>query len=570
MSVTQPDDISRLIPSLSCWALHTQMIFYVSQPPQWVAECYIRRWYFTSPSLNELLSVTYPDDISHLPPSVSCCWVLHTQMTFYVSWPLNELLSVTYPDDISSLPPSVSCCWVLHTQMIFHVSLPQWVVERYIPRWYFTSPSHSEVLSVTYPDDISRLSTPRSYQALHTQMIFHVSGPFVRRLEFGVELTQQLLQRFTTDVRQNVETSSENVTIGYQTAETRPECDPWRCVCWEKIVKFYQGSHLPVRHSYNVAVHSVNTGLVYHPLHRRDEHLAPLQAETLLGWKLLGEKLLESKDNPKVVDDLIFFLVATGQECFLKSIVYVIHRIAVFNLRFWIRFLSMWPDHYLVDRTRRAISVRLSSLVIDMIPGVSKRFFIQSHCSRLLINMNSTPMWLQYMSYKDQLNQLNSMPEEFRFKVLFTRTFGHIASKVPLTKAVTLTELRRLCGDFTMSETETETDTETDSVTDYNGLHRIVWRCSHCTETLCQWCHWLGHFIGLGVVQCDHTIRAHLHQLSVSMLRWRLRHSSYWKEWSHSKMGCSLILEQHYLFPSISMIAMLQASLQHWHLQEYC
>ena len=64
-----------------------------------------------------------------------------------------------------------------------------------------------------------------------------------------------------------------------------------------------RGSHLPVGHSNNVAVHPVNTGLVYHPLHSRDEHLAPLQTETLLGRKLLCEKLLESGEKRNALLD---------------------------------------------------------------------------------------------------------------------------------------------------------------------------------------------------------------------------------------------------------------------------
>ena len=53
----------------------------------------------------------------------------------------------------------------------------------------------------------------------------------------------------------------------------------------------------------------------------------------------------------------------------------------------------------LVPRIRRFISVRFSLLVISMIPGISKRFFSQSHCSRLLMNMNSTPMRPQYIFF---------------------------------------------------------------------------------------------------------------------------------------------------------------------------
>ena len=43
-------------------------------------------------------------------------------------------------------------------------------------------------------------------------------------------------------------------------------------------------------------------------------------------------------------------------------------------------------------------------------------------------------------------------------------------------------EIKRAYGVLTL--TETETYTETDTETDYNGLHRSIWWCSHCTEIL--------------------------------------------------------------------------------------
>lgn len=49
-----------------------------------------------------------------------------------------------------------------------------------------------------------------------------------------------------------------------------------------------------------------------------------------------------------------------------------------------------------MERTRRASSVRFSSLVNCMIPGVSNFCRIHWHCSRSLMNMNSTPMCWQY------------------------------------------------------------------------------------------------------------------------------------------------------------------------------
>ena len=58
--------------------------------------------------------------------------------------------------------------------------------------------------------------------------------------------------------------------------------------------------------------------------------------------------------------------------------------------------LAMLLAGYLVERTRRASSVRFSSLVNCMIPGVSNFCRIHWHCSRSLMNMNSTPMCWQY------------------------------------------------------------------------------------------------------------------------------------------------------------------------------
>ena len=224
-SVTYPDGTSHPSPSVSCSVLHTQMVLHIPLP-QWVVECYIPRWYLTSPSLSELFSVTYPDGTSHPPPSVSC-WVLHTQMVLHIPLPqcvvqcyiprwyftspslscsvlhtqmvlhiplpqwvvqcyiprwyftspsLSELFSVTYPDGTWCPHPSVSC-WVLHTQMVLDIPLPQWVVQCYISRWYFTSPSLSELLSVTYIDGTSHPPPSVSCSVLHTQMVLHIPLP---------------------------------------------------------------------------------------------------------------------------------------------------------------------------------------------------------------------------------------------------------------------------------------------------------------------------------------------------------------------------------------------------------
>ena len=155
MSVTYPDGTWHPPLSVRCWALHTQMVLDIPLP-QWVVECYIPRWYFTPLSLSEMISIKYPHGTSQPPPSVRC-WVLHTQMVLDIPLPqwvvgcyiprwyltspsLSELLSVTYQHGTSHPPPSVSC-WVLHTQMVLHIPLPQWVVECCIPTWYFTPPT---------------------------------------------------------------------------------------------------------------------------------------------------------------------------------------------------------------------------------------------------------------------------------------------------------------------------------------------------------------------------------------------------------------------------------------------
>ena len=52
----------------------------------------------------------------------------------------------------------------------------------------------------------------------------------------------------------------------------------------------------------------------------------------------------------------------------------------------------------LVDLVSRASSLFLLSLVMSMTPGVSNFSRNQLHCSRLLINMYSTPICWQYVS----------------------------------------------------------------------------------------------------------------------------------------------------------------------------
>ena len=213
LSITYPDGTSHPPPSVSCWALHTQMVLHIPFP-QWVDKHYIPRWYFMSPSLSELLSVTYPDGTSHPPPSVRC-WALHTQMVLDNPC-LSEMLSVTYPDGTWHSPPSVSCS-VLHTQMVLHIPLPQWDVECYIPRWYFMSPSFSELLSITYQHGTSHPPPSVSCWALHTQMVLHVSLP------------QWVVEHYILRWYFRSPSLSELISITYPDGTSRP---PPSVRCW--------------------------------------------------------------------------------------------------------------------------------------------------------------------------------------------------------------------------------------------------------------------------------------------------------------------------------------------------
>lgn len=43
----------------------------------------------------------------------------------------------------------------------------------------------------------------------HSQMVFHISGPFVFLVEFGVKLTEDVLQWFSADIGQHIKSPSE-------------------------------------------------------------------------------------------------------------------------------------------------------------------------------------------------------------------------------------------------------------------------------------------------------------------------------------------------------------------------
>ena len=76
-------------------------------------------------------------------------------------------------------------------------------------------------------------------------MVFDVSGALIGRLEFGVELAEDLLEWFSADVCEHVEAPS-------------------------------------MGHANNEAVHAVVAGVVDDLLHAGDEDLTTLEAETLL------------------------------------------------------------------------------------------------------------------------------------------------------------------------------------------------------------------------------------------------------------------------------------------------
>lgn len=58
---------------------------------------------------------------------------------------------------------------------------------------------------------------------------------------------------------------------------------------------------------------------------------------------------------------------------------------------------SIGSTSYMVARVRRAKINRFWLISMSMQPGVSRRWRIQLHCSRELMNIYSTPMWRQYV-----------------------------------------------------------------------------------------------------------------------------------------------------------------------------
>ena len=90
-------------------------------------------------------------------------------------------------------------------------------------------------------------------------MVLHVTRALIARLQ-SAELAEDVLQRFTTDVCQHVQTTS----------------------MW---------------HAHDETVDAQQTRFVDDGLHGRNEHLAALQTEPLLGDPLLGQELLELRGS---------------------------------------------------------------------------------------------------------------------------------------------------------------------------------------------------------------------------------------------------------------------------------
>ena len=82
--------------------------------------------------------------------------------------------------------------------------------------------------------------------------------------------------------------------------------------------------------------------------------------------------------------------------------------------------------------------------------------------------------------------------------------------------------------------------------------HRLRYTnsCPKYHASLCSWLTWnnvkeigyceLPSIFPRTTVWGDNLLRSRVHKASASALQWRLWHSSHWKEWSHSRMGCNL------------------------------
>lgn len=120
---------------------------------------------------------------------------------------------------------------------------------------------------------------------VHAQVVLDVAGALVGRLQLGVKLAEDLLQLFTDDVGQNVQTTPgrrSQTRVSESPAMERAVCV---CVCVKCVS--------PVRHAHDDVLHALLRRLVDDGLQGRDEGLAALQAKALLCRPLLLQELLK-------------------------------------------------------------------------------------------------------------------------------------------------------------------------------------------------------------------------------------------------------------------------------------
>lgn len=123
-------------------------------------------------------------------------------------------------------------------------------------------------------------------------------------------------------------------------------------------------------HSHDDGFDAQFGGFVNHLFHRWDQDFATFQTESLLGRPFASQESFKATTN-KYKLLLCQLLLRFFFVFFFSCHVNVTHPVALVNL---------------------ARINLFSSLVISIIPGVSIFCLIQLHCSRELINMNSTPM----------------------------------------------------------------------------------------------------------------------------------------------------------------------------------
>ena len=182
----------------------------------------------------------------------------------------------------------------------------------------------------------------------------------ISSFQFGVKLTEDLFQFFTNHVGQNIQTTPERrrQLVSKQREEEEDRLHINVCV-------------LPVRHAHDDVLHTLLRGFIDDGLQSRDQRLAALQTKTFLCRPLLLQELLKPACTH-----------TTGSYTHTDTHTHT-HQVR-------------WRCVYLVERTIRASSVLFSSRVNCITPGVSNFCLIHWHCSRSLMNMNSTPMCWQY------------------------------------------------------------------------------------------------------------------------------------------------------------------------------